>query len=269
MKIIISELVYKKIMFWVNATDIEVSGFGKVIYDETLKNFTVTDAWLVAQKGQAAHTEINADALGKLAYDTRDITGDLNFWWHSHVKMSVFFSSQDTETIKQLGGNGYCVATVFNQRNEYHSGVCYRGESRFGALIHYADKVDTTIESSVDEALKVLWQQEFDSCVAREKPATVAQSSWYDYHKCHTRSYWPENDKAALAAEDNPQLDFSHGGDMTEFALLGYGSAVESQMLSINHAVYVNLLKNGSKKTLKKYKEKLIDLERKETRGLV
>lgn len=120
MRIIITNQVLEKVMYWVDKASFEVSGFGKI---EVTPNgdFRVIEAYLLPQEGGPAHTDIDAEGLGKLMHRTYQHPGHLNWWWHSHVDMQAFWSGQDKETISGLGANGLCVATVFNKRREMKS----------------------------------------------------------------------------------------------------------------------------------------------------
>ena len=170
---------YSKIMHWVNKSNMEVSGFGKVI---TMKNdkgliegFVVRDVYLLKQTVGMAHTDIDAAAFGKLMYETKDAEGDLNFQWHSHVNMAVFWSQTDVDTILELGGNGYCLAGVFNKKNEHRFALSYKIESTFGMNTLMEDQMTATIYDHVDETKKKEWDEEFTQKVSEEKwtaPAT-------------------------------------------------------------------------------------------------
>lgn len=131
MELHISQEAYEKVMFWVKKAKFEVSGFGKVVYDPDEDVMTVTDAYLLKQEGSAAETEIDDVALGKLLYETRNVEGDLRWWWHSHVQMSCTWSSTDRDTINKLGSNGWIAATVFNQREELRTAIAYKTETPF------------------------------------------------------------------------------------------------------------------------------------------
>lgn len=61
---------------------------------------------------------MDAASIAKAMYETRDDEGMFNFWWHSHVNMGVFWSGTDMDTIRQIGSQGFVVATVFNKKNE-------------------------------------------------------------------------------------------------------------------------------------------------------
>ena len=82
MELFIPRLVHCKLMHWVHEADIEVSGMGKVTYHPEQKVIEVHDVYMVTQKGGAAHTELDPEALNKLSFETRKLPGNLRFWWH-------------------------------------------------------------------------------------------------------------------------------------------------------------------------------------------
>lgn len=172
MKIRINAKTYHKIMHWVNKADFEVSGFGKVIYQND--EFIVTDAILLKQSGGSAHTDIEPESLSKAQYELRDVQGDLRFWWHSHVKMNAFMSAQDKRTIQDIGEQGWCVAAVFNQRNEYETAIGYVFETPFGGRqVHYQEKLPLVIDYGITESEVKQWDVDFEAHVTKEKPISI------------------------------------------------------------------------------------------------
>lgn len=167
-KVCIPKDTYDKIMFWVNHAKFEVSGFGTVVYEPKEKTFTITDAFLLKQEGAGAHTDIDATSLSKLQYHIfkNKIPGELRFWWHSHVQMPTFWSGTDLDTIKDLGKNGWIVATVFNQKSEMKSAFCAKNNVELiGDSFHLDDDVDTEIPDYYDADLMAAWTKEFDDNV--------------------------------------------------------------------------------------------------------
>lgn len=168
-KLYIPRTVYQQIMHWVNQEDLEVSGMGKVHYVADGNYFYVSKVYLLEQEVGSAHTDIDAVALGKLEYQTMKQDGDLNFWWHSHVKMGVFWSGTDTNTIKTMGGNGYCVATVFNQLNAMRTAVCYKAKTDFGETLHFMDECETIVYDPEPSAeTKAQWTAQYKELVKRK-----------------------------------------------------------------------------------------------------
>lgn len=157
-EIFIDPKIYSKIMFWVQKATGEVSGLGKVQFIED--KIVVTDAILIEQENGASSTELDADAVTKAMYEMRDIPGHLNFWWHSHVDMAVFWSGTDHQTIQQLGGAGWVLATVFNKREQMRSAIYQKGNGFFPPV--FLDDIPTKVHSTISQADQEQWEKEFD-----------------------------------------------------------------------------------------------------------
>lgn len=148
-KVHIDERVFQKIMYWCNkANKFEVSGLGNVIYDAATNAFIVNEVYLLEQENTGTTTDINDAAIGKLMHEhfKSKIKGDLNFWWHSHADMNVFWSGTDMATIEQLGGNGWFLSTVFNKKEEMRS--AYHASSPMTIFI---DDLDTQVLQSFSD----------------------------------------------------------------------------------------------------------------------
>lgn len=256
MEIKIPQEVYDKIMHWINKTDIEVSGFGKVVRDRETNTFAVVDAYLLEQEGGAAHTDIDDKSLARLMYQTKDVEGDLRWWWHSHVKMQTFWSKTDTDTIKELGANGWIVATVFNQKYEYKSALAYVTHSDFGDDVDLYDDIETDIVRSIEQQVIDKWDAEFTKTV-KEKKHTPSPSL------LTSKTIYP-----SLGYGDG----YSLGGDVynTQYTptdadgLLGYGVAVEAQALGMTAEAYCKKLNSRDSKVINSLEDKLVQLD---TRG--
>lgn len=128
-RIIIPEDILAKIFYWVDTCPMEISGLGKIEiirWPQTgnqpdLFDFKIVDAILLEQENTSSFTELNADAVSKAMYETRESPGELRWIWHSHVNMGVFWSGTDFDTITTIGGNGWIVSSVFNKRHEHRS----------------------------------------------------------------------------------------------------------------------------------------------------
>lgn len=120
----LDERVFQKIMHWCRkAGSFEVSGLGNVIYDPKTNVFLVNEVYLLEQENTGTTSDIDEKALGKLMYEHHKskVEGELKFWWHSHADMGVFWSATDMATIRQLGGEGSFLSTVFNKKEEMRS----------------------------------------------------------------------------------------------------------------------------------------------------
>lgn len=120
--------LYRKIMFWVDISPIEISGLGKCIFEDG--RWKILSVHLLDQENTASTTDLDSEAVGKLDMALIREPGHLNFWWHSHVDMQAFWSGTDLDTIKELGDAGFCLATVFNKREETQTAY-YQGATDF------------------------------------------------------------------------------------------------------------------------------------------
>lgn len=257
MEITIREEVHTKIMRWVNTGTDEVSGFGRVIRTET--GLEVVSAYLLDQEVGGAHTDIDGASLAKLMYDTRKDEGELRYWWHSHVKMPVFWSGQDTATIKELGSHGWILASVFNQNWESRTALCYKTASEFGDSQSIADELELQILTVQDEELIAAWDAEYKAKVRQRKYATQPTPQ----APLITRT-----DRQHQAAWDRYDMHDMHGyeQDWGTHGLWGYGSQVEAEALRIDHAEYVKMLNQWDAHVIATLEERL---ELAEKRGLL
>lgn len=192
-EVVITELAYKKIMHWVDISPIEVSGLGKVIFEDN--QFIITDAFLVKQKNTESSTEMDGASIAKLMYETKDIPGHLNFWWHSHVNMGAFWSGTDYQTIQDLSANGFLVATVFNKKRDMRSAIRYKSTEIMPDL--FLDEISTRVESRLEQSLYDSLTQEFNEKCERQ--------SWRE-------SRWPEwtYHREAIQHEDYELLNWEY-----------------------------------------------------------
>lgn len=179
-KLYIPRTTHSKIMHWVNSSHLEVGGMGMVHYNKDENYFWIGDGYLLDQEVGAATTDIDAEAVGKLEMQVMGQPGNLNWWWHSHVNMSVFWSGTDRETITKYGRNGFMMATVFNKRNEMRSAICYKAQTDFGESIVFVDELETIVYDAVDPVEVEKWTQEFKAKV-REKSYAPLRTSYADY----------------------------------------------------------------------------------------
>ena len=163
-KVLIDELVHKKIMHWVQKSQYEVSGLGMVKRDEQ-GNLKVIDAILLPQKNTSVTTDIDPVDIGKAMFEMRNAEGEMKFWWHSHVNMEVFWSGTDAATIVKLGQGGWFISTVFNKKEQMKT--CLSTVEPWFAII---DDVTTQIVSIVDKTLTDRWDADYDKYVTNFIP---------------------------------------------------------------------------------------------------
>lgn len=108
----------KKIQYWADAADGEVSGLGIVEVENG--RYVVRDVFILEQECSGADTELKPEAISKLITDIIKAGKDpakLKFWWHSHVNMSVFWSGTDDECAETLSTE-YAFSLVVNKAKE-------------------------------------------------------------------------------------------------------------------------------------------------------
>lgn len=201
--------VYAKVMTWVRACPVEVSGMG--VIENRNGMLVVTEAYLVDQVCSGVETEMCENALADLETDhfMSKKAGSLNWWWHSHVNMGVFWSTTDHEAIEQVGNNGYVLATVFNKKAE-HRTAYYQGNADSVFPSVWVDNIKPIIETVVDEAALIA---ELEAKVKRKSYATTtgtpskasyaATQSWRDdYDAYNSRHNCLEHLKTEVDAKE-------------------------------------------------------------------
>lgn len=186
MKVYILPEVYAEIMHYVHKSDVEISGVGRVKRDAQ-GNLVVCKVYLPKQENAATSTDIDQDDMGRILYESRNDEGDLNFWWHSHVNMGAFWSGTDMATIKQFGGNGYLVSTVFNKKYEYRTAIYRAGDGFFPEM--FMDNIETRFEYVPTDAQRADWDANMAKFCSTKKwvPATT-------YYKGITSQNWSGGD---------------------------------------------------------------------------
>lgn len=168
LEIKIDDMVYQEVMHYVNKSDFEVSGLGKVVVEKEdgCTILRVTKVIILPQENTPVHTEIDPVAIGRAEYQLRNEPGDLRWWWHSHVKMDAFWSSEDMETIAQLSSNGWFCATVFNQDEETRSAYAQAGPVRL-----FMDELLTYTHRELPDGLVKSWDEAYTKNVKNVQSA--------------------------------------------------------------------------------------------------
>ena len=86
------------------------------------------------------------------------------------MQMGVFWSGTDMDTIKQLGANGWILATVFNQKEEKRSAFLTKAESPLmKAHEIFVDDIPTDVVSFYPQTYFDEWNKEFEEKVKEKK----------------------------------------------------------------------------------------------------
>lgn len=167
---VIPEKVYKKVMYMVDrAGKDEISGFGTVRFNEETGVFTAVDAYLLKQTVSGGSTEMEAAAIARELFLRKEEPGALKWHWHSHVQMGVFWSGTDMNLIRQLGGRGWLLATVFNQHRAYRTAFFQPVELMGRRHDMFVDEIPTRIFDTYAPHLAAKYEKEFEASVKKSK----------------------------------------------------------------------------------------------------
>jgi len=181
----IAFFAYSKIMHWVHqAGDYEVSGFGKVLRSGT--HLHVIDAFLLKQRNTEGSTVLDAADTARAMYRTREEPGDFNFWWHSHANMEAFWSKTDYDAIKELGGNGWLLATVFNARRETQTALYVNQPVEF-LTEHLRLEV---IHPILDSDTQAFLNQQYKENVTHIVPVKRTENRDWEYQEKWSAKRW-------------------------------------------------------------------------------
>lgn len=177
MKVYIDRKVYQKIMHWVDKAEGEVSGMGSIVKGPGYMR--VVSACMLPQENGATSTDLDADGVAKAMYLLRNEPGEMNFWWHSHVNMGVFWSGTDTATIEELGRNGFLLATVFNKKREMRSALWYQSPYKDESLGDhmFLDELETQIFDSLTKEEVTAWDEEYTRNIIEKKYKSIYDSN--------------------------------------------------------------------------------------------
>lgn len=184
LKVVIPDEVYQKIMWWIHKSNHEVSGFGSLDFDQATGIFTVRDAILLKQHVGPAMTEIDPVSLGKAMYEQRNEVNALKWHWHSHVDMGVFWSADDQTLIRNLGSQGWIVASVFNKKREIKSAFFTMMDIGIMGTVKkqelFLDDIPSSIKRYIAKDLCDQWDKEYSEHVSvRSLPAARSYETNY------------------------------------------------------------------------------------------
>jgi hypothetical protein len=164
-KVHIPAHIYAEIDYYVQQTQDEISGLGRIVTDED-GTMRVSKIYLIKQENSGSTTDLDEDAVSTLLYESRNDEGEMTFWWHSHNSMKAFWSGTDHATIKDLGKNGYVVATVFNHDRD-HQTAYFQGADGFKPEI-FIDHVPTSFHPMHLQSEEDQWKKNVAACVSKK-----------------------------------------------------------------------------------------------------
>lgn len=127
-RIFATPLALYKMRYYIDNTDKEIGWLG---YVSKLSDnqYLIEDVFLLKQKVHSATTEIDAEALAKLATDLikqgeegMTLYNKIRMWGHSHVNMSTGASGQDDRQMDEFATSDFYIRLIGNKRGEWN--VC-------------------------------------------------------------------------------------------------------------------------------------------------
>ena len=114
--------VYRKLFYYVKATDSEISGLGAVELKKSggKERYVIKDVFLFKQKSTGGGTVLNKPAMAKFQVEYIKKGGDpgeLRCWFHSHANMGTFWSMTDDECCNGFDSDSWMISIVANHSN--------------------------------------------------------------------------------------------------------------------------------------------------------
>ena len=114
--------VWQKMFSYVHACPVEVNGFGYVTR-RGLLDFELDDVFILEQTATAASVDVSELTIANHMTDMMmrgEDTGRMRFQWHSHVRMSAYFSGTDTSNIDRYPGD-WMLSLVANKYGQFEA----------------------------------------------------------------------------------------------------------------------------------------------------
>jgi hypothetical protein len=99
-RLVLGRSIWRQLMAWATATDLEVSGMGLLEIDGD--DLRLLKVYLLPQVANEVETRLDPAPLAGLVVDLvqRDVDpASLRVWWHSHARETPFWSGLDEHTI--------------------------------------------------------------------------------------------------------------------------------------------------------------------------
>ena len=194
--------VFNKIMAYVDLCQMEVGGLGRVVWEKRsdLLVAKIQDVYLVDQEVSASTTDLDAAAVGKLVYETRNLEGSIGYWWHSHVSMSTFWSGQDHQCMYDfIDQGGMAVFGVFNKRKENRHAYLQMPEKANGGLSLFRDDINMNVNyPEPPAAYKQIFEKEIKDKVKekvfKQTYVPVWQKNKYGYGYKYNKATFDEHE---------------------------------------------------------------------------
>lgn len=211
--IIIKPETYCKLTSWARSVTTEISWMGLVKFDG--KDFRVLDVFLPKQRCHGATTEMEPDSLAEIEgkilaankFGEDDGQGYLSWWCHTHPKMGVNPSSQDTKQMEEFAAGGWILASIFepDSMKAKHMFMQF-SETLMGKQKVYKDDLTMSIDYSVsDEQIKE-WTKEGKDAVL----GTPTIRSVHSRNTTHSSNYSPSSYGAQEGLYDWAYEQYGH-----------------------------------------------------------
>jgi len=113
--------IYTKMLAYAQASNGEISGFGKTKLSKNKSKISILDIRIFQQKVTQINTQLSEDSLHDFYYSLIQQNEDpstWNLWWHSHNDFEVFFSGVDINTISSLSKDTTLLSICINKAGE-------------------------------------------------------------------------------------------------------------------------------------------------------
>ena len=207
LEIVISQLAYDKMYYYVDIADGEVGWIGTVSqYDN---NFLIEDVYLLEQKVSAATTELLTEGITKLSEEILqqpnglETWNKIRFWGHSHVNMDTSPSGQDESQSLEIKTFGwpYLLRGILNKRGRMEFTLFL-----FGKDIRIND-VRWKVRLPKNDALRTQIEGEFEQKVTKHSPMIYSGNNIFNIPKIITsgsrrRRHWQHEEKEGREGEN-------------------------------------------------------------------
>lgn len=190
MQLILPYSIKEKMRLYVESLDNEISGFGKIEFNQEEDTCTIIDIKIFEQEVSSARSELEGENIAKFATElvkNGETLGGWNLWWHSHNDMGVFWSGTDTGTMDENPLDApFMVSIVTNNDGEYKARI-----DLYEPTHMYLDDIKVITEYPQDNSLKKEIEKEVKELVSQPKPATlITTGKNYSAHWDKKKKEW-------------------------------------------------------------------------------
>ena len=147
----------------VEQTGDEVGGMAVILKDED-SDYVIKEPVILKQETTGSTCTLDKEELANYYVEMAQKYGkDLNFlWWHSHAKMSAFWSGTDTNTMQEYNNGKWSAFLVVNVRQEHKFSVKYWDPvpSLVDDEINFLNEKEDTIDEAIVTEVTALCDEE-------------------------------------------------------------------------------------------------------------